>query len=123
MPQESINSMRHKLVPLRTFFHDGVREMTAGCVHGHDATRLPRDQQQTSYQESEQASGFEPREKPELEPEFHPGGQGGDGVFFGVVDDEGFGKGEEGGKEGGRGCEREGIEDGVAQDGRAMEHG
>lgn len=82
--------MCDKLVSLPTFLHYSVREMTAGCVHGHDAACLPRDQQQPSHQESDEASGFERREKPELDPEFHPGGQGGDGVFFRVVDDEGF---------------------------------
>jgi len=76
--------------------------MTAGCVHSDDATRLPRDQQQTSHQEGEQATGLESGEKPELQPEFHPGGQGGDGVFFGVVADEGLGAWGAGGREGAR---------------------
>jgi len=64
------------------FLHDGVRKVAPGCVHGDDATCLSRNQQQTSHQKGEHATGLESREEPELDPEFHPSGQGSDGVFF-----------------------------------------
>ena len=74
--------------------HDGVREVGARLHHGQLPQELASDHHDRAHQRDVRVGRLEAREEPELRPELHPAGDGRDGVFGAVVDEEGvYGEG------------------------------